>query len=344
MDLSNLRGVYEHDGPFASVYLEGRSPGEDSAEQMRLRWHALRERLAEAGATETVLDALDAELGGAEFGEEQANGRVLVAAEDGVVLNEPWDAALGSGDDAHWTIVPELGSYARELARSVRLLVAVCDAHGAQLISEVVAEQHEPREVGEKQVEGSGSDGVHKPRGGALSHNQIQRHADETVRRNAKDIVEALRKTASRFRPRVIVLAGEVQARTAVRQQLTDDIAEQVIETDSGGRDKGASEEALAERLLVIAGEHATAGNAEHAERFNTGLAHGQAVDGNEQVAKAAELGAVDTLLYEDETPASREAFLLKVCAETGSAFGLVAKGTGMTDGVGALLRYPIDS
>jgi hypothetical protein len=341
LDLSILRNVYEHDGPFATVYLEGRGPGADAGEQIRLRWRDLHTRLASAGATVPALEALERELGSDTSGEEYANGRVLVASEAGVLLDKPWDAALGAGDAAHWTTVPELGRYVREAAQSVRLLVIVCSSHGADFHREVVAQHHDPREISAVHVAGSRSGKTHKPRGGGPSHKQIQRHVEETVAKNAKDIVEHARKAAARFRPRVIVLAGEVQARTAVRQQLTDDIDDLVVETGRGP-DEHASDEGLDEELLAIADDQATNSNKHHAGQLHAGLAHDYAVQGHEHVAKAAEVGAVETLLFEPGTTASGEASLLKTCAQTSSGFGLVAEGTALHDGVGALLRFPL--
>src|SRR5699024_7953879 len=113
------------------VYLEGRAPGADATEQTRLRWKAQRERLQADGASESALNALDDVLAGATAGEEQINGRVLVATGSGVVLDEQWDAALGTGDAAYWTHLPELGSYVREAVRAVRELVVLVDQEGA---------------------------------------------------------------------------------------------------------------------------------------------------------------------------------------------------------------------
>lgn len=59
MQLETLRKMYEHDGPFATVYFEARSPAEDAEHQLDLRWDDLRHRLAESGAPDTVLDQLD---------------------------------------------------------------------------------------------------------------------------------------------------------------------------------------------------------------------------------------------------------------------------------------------
>lgn len=341
MDLNRLRHVYDQDGPFATVYLEGRSPGEDAGEQIRLRWRALRERLVSGGATTPVLEALDAELRSGVAGEEQADGRVLVASKAGVLLHEPWDAALGTGDDARWTPVPELGAYAREAARSVRMLVVISDAHGARIRRELLAEQHEPQQLSSLNIAGSGVGRVLKPHGGALSHRQIHRQAEEALERNAKDIVDSTRKAAANFRPHVIVLAGEVQSRTAVRQQLTDDIAGLVTEAEHGGRDEPTADEALHDELLTMAGDQAARRSARYTDQFNAALKRGRAVQSHEQVAEAAESGAVDTLLFESGVPGSHEGSLLKLCAQTSSEFGVVTEDTGLTDGVGAILRFP---
>ncbi|MHA6798377.1 baeRF2 domain-containing protein [Bounagaea algeriensis] len=343
MDLARLRPVYEHEGPFATVYLEGRSPGEDAAQQVRLRWKGLREELASEGATAPALDAIESALDREEAGEEQGDGRVLVAVDAGLVFDEPWDAALGTGDHAHWTRLPELAAYVREEARSVRALVAVVDQEGAQIRQEVCAAQHTAREFDVETVEGGASEGVHKPRGGALSHNQIQRRAEEAVQRNVNDIVERLNALRAEFRPRLLVLAGEVQARSALRDELPSELADLLVETGSSGRDGNASEEALAEQLSNAASEHSAGAAEARAEELNAGLAHGNAVHGSDAVAQAAEMGAVATLLFEHGRPATREAFLLRACAGTSSDVDLVTGGTNMADGVGALLRFPLN-
>ncbi|SFT62547.1 hypothetical protein SAMN04487904_104411 [Actinopolyspora lacussalsi subsp. righensis] len=345
MDLTRLRSVYESEGPFATVYLEGRSPSEESGEQLRLRWRDLRERLAGAGAGDAVLDALEASVLNVEYGEEQANGRVLVATEnDGVLLAEPWDAALGAGDAQYWTRLPELGAYVREECRSVRMLVVIADEQGAVVRQEVLAQQHHPRELGSETVEGGAETDTHKPRGQALSHKQLQRRAEQAVEHNVEDIVARLRTIEAEFRPRLLVLAGETQARTMVRDKLTERLAELHVDADRGGNQDEAAEQALTEQLREIAEKESARNAQERAEQLNAGLAHGQAVHGDHPVARAAEMGAVDTLLLEYGTGTEREAFLLKACAETSARADLVESGTGLAEGVGALLRFPIDN
>ncbi len=343
MDLTRLRPVYDYEGPFATVYLEGRSPGEDAAEQMRLRWKALRERLGSQGAGSAPLEAVDAALGSAESGEELTNGRVLVACESGVVLDEPWDAALGAGDQAHWTVVPELGALVREEARSIRVLVAVADQEGAQISQELVARQHTPHHLATDTVEGDADEHVHKPRRQGLANKRIQRRSEQATERNAQDVVAHLRRARAHFRPEVLVLAGAVQARTAIRDALPQELASIAVDAEHGARDTNASDEALVEELHKIADDRSAGDAQSRREQLEAGLQHGQAVQGEEAVVRAAEVGAVDTLLFEHEREASREAFLIKVCAGTSSRFDLVANGTGLPAGVGAILRFPVN-
>ncbi|GAA2786943.1 hypothetical protein [Saccharopolyspora taberi] len=341
MELAELRHVYEHEGPFATVYLEARTPGEDAGKQVELRWRGLSDRLREVGATDETLAALDKRVG-ERAGEEYARGRVLVAGGSSVLLDEAWDVETGDGDQVFWGELPELGAYVREAARSVSELVVIADQEGAQVLQDVVVGARAPREADAEIVEGGGHEGVHKPRGGALSHNQIQRRADETLRRNAKDVVAHLTDVAAEFKPRVLVLAGGVQARTALRDELPADLSDRLVETERSGLAPNASDEALDEELIRIAGEENRRREEYNADRMRTEQAQGRAVQGGDSVVKAAEQGAVETLLLEENVPAQREASLFKSCAETTASVELVPSGVGLTGGAGAILRFPV--
>jgi hypothetical protein len=343
MQLATVRDVYTHAGPFATVYLEARPPAEDAPRQLRLRWSDLREQLQSTGAETAALEAVETRLAGVEPGEGQIDGRVLVADRDGVALEADWDASLGAGDAAHWTVLPELGAYVREAARTVRALVVVADKQGALLRHELLTPERHAREIATQETEGDAvTKGVHKPRGGALANKGMQRRADEAAFRNAGEVVEEARKAAAVFQPHVVVLAGEVQGRTAVREQLTDELARLVVEAERGGGDRHAIEEGLAEELARLAGDEQDRAARRYSEIFGDKLASGLATQGDEPLAEAAELGAVETLLFEDEAAAAREAFLIKTCAETDAACELLPAGTGLTGGVGALLRFPL--
>ena len=354
MDLTALQHVYEQGGPYATVYLEGRSPGEDARQEIRLRWKALRERLQREGALESTVTALESALESSPYGEEQTNGRVLVANSEQVLLHAPWDAAIGAGDSAVWQELPNLGAYLREHSRAVRVLLVVADQLSARIRQEVIAEQHEPREVDDEKAgeqvgrprgQGEGHRKmVHKPRGQGESQGRIQRRADEAAKAHGKEITDRLRKISSEFQPDVLVLAGEVKGRETVRAELNDELAKIVVETDRGGEGAGESETALTEELLRIAGEVSERNAEQISQRWNTALAHELATQSGTDVAHAAEQGAVETLLLEPHRTATREEFLIKECAKTDADIDVVTEDTELNEGVGAILRYRMTS
>lgn len=343
MDFTFLRPVIDQPGWFVTVYLEGRSPAEDAEQQTRLRWKGLRERLEnEQHADPAALDAVEAALFNEAAGRVHTDGRVLVATTDGLALDAPWDAALGSGDAAHWTAVPELGAYMRERARAVRLLTVVAhDQQHATIRQEVITAAHDISEYGASTVTGSSITGTHKPRGQALSHNQIQRRAEEAIQRNARDIVAHLSNLASEFEPRLVALAGEAQARTAIGAELPTHLTDLCVDVGRGSSDDDTAEHALAEELRRLASEESARRASARTEEFHAGIAHHRATTGVAPVQQAAEMGAVQTLLFTNGQPGDQEAAILHDCLTGGADVDLVD--TDLTDGIGALLRFPVD-
>lgn len=211
MKLDTIRNISDAEGPFITVYLEGRTPSEDAENQIRLRWNAQREHLTEAGADEQLLSPVDDALSVRNITEIQVDGRVVVAHAGGVLLNEPWDARPGAGDASAFGDIPELSAYVRERAGAVRILLAVVDQTGAVVRRLVATRDKNLDESGEEVVENRSDEPVRKPREGALSHNHIQRRADEAVKQNARGIAEHLDATARTWSPDVLVLAGETR-------------------------------------------------------------------------------------------------------------------------------------
>jgi stalled ribosome rescue protein Dom34 len=177
-----------------------------------------------------------------------------------------------------------------------------------------------------------------------VSHKQIQRRAEEAVARNAGQVAEAAGKTAATFRPRVVVLAGEVQGRTAVREQLPDELDNFVVDTERGGGDRHTQDASLAEHLPRIASDVHNQDTEYYSEAFGTRQAQGLATQGGQNTAAAGELGAIETLLFEDGAPASREELLIQAGADTDASVELLPTGADLADGAGALLRFPLRS
>src|SRR5438874_13742305 len=122
--------IYEHDGPFATAYLDATRATESGAEEVRLRWQALRAELAAAGAAEPTLAALDEAVAADRTPGE--HGRVLVGAGGDTVLS----AALPRApirSQARWAPLPHLMPYLAQLGPRIAHVVVVADRAGADV-------------------------------------------------------------------------------------------------------------------------------------------------------------------------------------------------------------------
>lgn len=372
MDLSRTRDLFERPGPFATVYLEARTPGENAAKETELRWRGLSTSLSEQGADDKTVAALDEVLTTARGGDLDAYGRVVVASPDGVLFDETVEAVDASGDSAIWSPLPELGAYYRSQSGSIRVLLVVADKTGGDVHQVIASNAEGARELTGDTVRGSAVEDVHKAREGGNAHKQRQRRHEEATYQNAADVVAGIRSAASSFRPELLVLAGEVQGREVIREQLPKELLDITREIDAGSRAAGASEDALEDALLTEAGRAATEQEAAVREQFHEAKAHANAVEGLEPVLEAARTGAVATLLLVDGTqvpgelyvgdspealstdpanlaeisnakPVARPAenVLVRATGALGGDVAVLGAGTELTDNVGALLRFP---
>lgn len=338
MNLENLRTVYDNQSPFATVYLEGRSPGADAEKQVRLRWDELRANLTDAGAADEILQHLDDTLIVEDITEVQTDGRIVVANAEGVVLDEHWDAALGTGDSAHYGEVPELGAYVREGCRLVDMVLVIANQEGATIRELRVSPQHEAKQQDESRISGDNDEDIHAPRQGALSHNQIRRRADEIVKDNARVVADHVDEIVRAREPDLVVVAGEVQGRTAVKGELSARVTELLEETDQGGTDDYAGEEALYDALKSLASDRVQAKQTEDTENLSYSKAHDLAVEGQEKVSQAVQRGAVATVLLDYDAGSEGEGAILADAAFSSAEVGLVSGD--VEDGIAAILRY----
>lgn len=339
MQLSEVRNIYDARGPFATIYLESRSPAEDAPQQVRLRWDDLKGDLEQAGADEHTVTALESAIIVDDIGEVQNNGRVLIANESGILLNESW-GAHDLGDAAYFTQEPQLGTFLRDRARAVRLLVAIADRTGAVIRQEIAVHDHDVSTQAEHDVTDAADASVHKPREGAFSHKQIQRRADEATKQNLREVAEHMDGIAARWSPDAVILAGEVQGRNALKDELSAPLQEIAHEADRGGTDDDAAEQALSDELRDIAAELTYARSQKLANDFEQAKAHGLAAEGAASVSHAGQMGAIEQLLLEHDRSAEREAKIVTASVQADAQLGLID--TAVQDAVAAILRFEI--
>lgn len=349
MQLATLRHIYEAQEPLATVYMQALPVSADAEHEVRLRWDTLRAQLADAGAHQEALDALDETILDTEaFGAIQAEGRVLVAGRSGLLLDEDFDATGEGGDHAVLAPVAQLGDYLRQRLRAVRALVVLVDQEQAIIRREIFTSTDVLDSGAETHVEGSAYESVNKVREGFLHHRRMQQRSEDAAVQNVQDVAERLRTIAAQWKPDVIAVGGETQGRKLLLKELPQELADLGREVEAGGgipsdsADAGA-EDSLAEELATLARKITIDRASEQTERFGSAEGNGLAVQGAENVFRAVRLGAVDTLLLRYTQTAKDEDELLRAATSVDASVALVS--TSVTDNAAAILRYqaPVD-
>lgn len=245
-----------------------------------------------------------------------------------------------------------LGDYLRQRMRAARMLVVIADQEQAVLRRLTLTAGGVQDAETEQRVEGSAIESVHKPRGNWLSHSNAQNSADEAAKRNIRDVVEQVTGVVRSWKPDVLVAAGETKGRKLLLDELPKEVEHLVEEVSSGGgiptdsADAGGEESLendladLARKLLIEQARSTT-------ERFREAKAGDLAVEGVEDLRRALQLGAVDTLLLPYDQRAGGDALTEDqlIAEATGTDAEIALVGGPITDEVAALLRYkaPVD-
>ena len=294
MELSFLRPLYERPGPYASVYADLTRTTEEVPKTPELRWRALHEELAAQDIAPETLRAIE-DVVRRELDQRWSGGLAVFAAHGETVLSERLPAAPRR-PMAHAGPLPHVLPLLVQRGEQVPHLVAVVDRTGAD-VSGVSADG---RRIG-FDVRGDADYPLRKVSAGDWNQSRFQRAAEETWRGNAKKVGKEVERAARRYAPEVVVIAGDVRARTAVMEELPAAVLERAAEAGETVRPAGASDAPLVAeigRLVELkAAEHLMAA----VERFTGERAgRGRAAEGIGPVVAALGRGQVDTLLVAD--------------------------------------------
>ncbi|HEX6755185.1 MAG TPA: Vms1/Ankzf1 family peptidyl-tRNA hydrolase [Mycobacteriales bacterium] len=369
--LDTLADLATAPGPFATAYFDATRAEELAPRIVATRWRALREALEAAGADSATLDAMQA-AAGSEDHVPGAHGRVLVGS--GGTLR--WDVALPAPpphDFARFSPLPHLMPAVTALGPREPYIVALVDRVGADVTV------HGPDTVEERTIEGKRYP-IRKTGLGGWSALRYEHRAEDLWERNARQVAEVIESEVRRVAPAVVILAGDVRAREALRRVLAEAAAELVVELQTGGRAEGIDEEKLRHEIDTVVARVAADRDQAVIDRFTE--AYGRAKAGAGDVLAAA--GVADTvdalrsaevehlLIVEDPdseaqawigpepthlgltveeltalgvdapTPERLDAALVRAAAGTGAAVVSLAPGQlDLPDGLGATLRYP---
>lgn len=284
--------------PVATVYLTTAAAVENAAPRSELRWKALREELAAAGADEAALGAIDPLVPDA-----HRRGECLaaVAGARGVLLSEHHPDPPRR-DVARWAELPSLIPVVEWRQSSPAHLVVLIDRTGADLI--VTGDG-----VVDRIAEIEGDDRVKKPKPGGWSQRRYQQRAENNWEHNAREVAEHVVRLVDRVEPRVVVVAGDVRAVQLLRADLPGRVDE-LIEVIDGARSPGASTDAEAEAITRVVASAVAEDTTTLVRKLREELGqHDRAVEGAPATLAALARGQVEVLLVHDDPDDERTAW-----------------------------------
>ncbi|MFL6129737.1 MAG: Vms1/Ankzf1 family peptidyl-tRNA hydrolase [Mycobacteriales bacterium] len=369
--LDTLPTVLTGLGPYATAYLDATVAEELGPHKVELRWRGLRESLAEQGADDATLDAMEAaagrhtDVGG-------PHGQLLVGSGGrlhyDVVLPHPPRREL-----ARCSALPHLMPMVAQLGPLVPYVLARVDRTGADLTV------HGPSGEWSLAVQGQTFQ-VHKTGVGGWSQLRYQHRVEDRWEANARQVADAVEAAVRGTRAQLVVLAGDVRARELLRNALGEPAAGLVVELQTGGRAEGIDEDKLAAEVDAVVARVAADADQAVLDRFAeargraaAGVGDVLAVAGIADTVEALRKAQVETLLIVDDPSSDAEAWvgpepvhlglgreeltemgvtepvrdrldaaLVRAAAGTDASIVMLTRGQlEVRDGIGGTLRYP---
>jgi hypothetical protein len=363
---SDLSELATGAGPLLTVVMNTEAEVENAAQRSEKRWRTLRSDLAETrGVPEPVLAAVDPLIPDAHL---SGDGLVVVADASGLRHVEHGPTP-GPQDQAWWEPLPRLAQPLSWRQASVPFVLALADRTGADLFGF----RHGPEDHADVQREVKGEDfPIRKVKPGGWSQRRYQERAENTWEENAEDVAQAITKLAARIEARLVLLAGDVRAVGLIQDSWPGEL-DVPVEVIPGERHHDHSGRIVPEAAQAMIDRFVDADTRAFVDRFREERGqHDLAADGAAATIGALAAAQVAVLLLPndadgDETSAwigpesiqiagSREDIealgiepavevrrtdaLIRAAIGGSAGIRFVPADAGLTDGVGALLRW----
>lgn len=306
MDLSRIRPVVEDDGPFWTLHVEVGRAAQDAGQQLDARWTRIRHALERGDVQPALVKNVGERLHEVTHAPGEAR-RTLVLSPRGVLFDEVQAGHNPRPETVDHGALPDLGGWLTHADQALPFVLAVVDREGAE-VDTYRAISRPPAE--HESVEGE-THHITKVPEGDWAQKQFQQTAENTWHHNAKLVADAVRSQIAAHRPRAVLVAGDVRARSDVAGLLSGGGPEghtpEVVEMTSGGRAAGASRDALWAEVRSVLDRLRATGDVELAARLEEALGRGEgAVHGVPEVADALAAARVDRLVLDLDAAAGR--------------------------------------
>jgi hypothetical protein len=303
MDLAFLHPLYEHPGPWASVYVGTSRHTQDTPHERHLTAAALAQDLDGQGADRATCEAVREALDELQHSSEP-NGRALFARAGEVVLDPPL-ARPPQRDSALWSPLPHTAPLLELAGEDPVCVVAYIDRKGADLELRTALGRQDAGSVTGRQWP------MHRTSTVDWSERHFQLKVENTWEQNAADIARALADCQEEARADLLILVGDEREKRSVHDSLPGRLRDLVVETSHG-----AGSRLLDEDVEQAREEHVRQRARRELERFLAARepdAEGQtgAVEGVPALVEAAREHRIDELLIRPDGPdAHREVWI----------------------------------
>ncbi len=292
----SISALYNHRGPFVTVYLDASRTTESGNTEVELRWRGLREQLASEGVDEKTLAALD-ELAGAHHDIAGRHGQVLVAAGGEVLLDEV-TRRPPLRELARWSPLPHVLPYLVERCTQIPHVTVLIDRTGADVFT-VLDDVHSLQ----SSVAGGADYPLRKTGRDVWNERAFQNRVDNAWETNSKEVAQAI---AGHLPAQVqlVLVAGDVRPKAMVFEELIKQLPQRVKvqPLDHGARAEGASTAALEEAVHSALLHHSWSERHDILGRLQQAVGrHDFAVTGICGVLDALRKAQVQTLVLSDD-------------------------------------------
>lgn len=293
MRLDRITADLPADVPLATVVLDATRESETGDQAVLTRWKDLRRGLEGQRADEPTLAALDERIRTISRAAGK-HGRVLVAARGDVLL----DCALAeppAADEAIYDHGPNVFALARAADEHVRYLLVSVDRSGADL---TLHESATARTAGVGATLEGGHDELTKANAGGRSQRRYETRVEDSWERNAEAVAAELDRVVSDRRPELVVLTGDIRARSLVADAVGRHTRELLVVVEGGSRAEGVKPEVFKARVAAALEQCRLRRRESVLDRFRQ--AHGQdvaAVTGRDDVLAVLRRGQVAELV-----------------------------------------------
>ncbi len=295
MDLAFLNPLYEHPGPWASVYVDTSRHTEDTPHERHLTARALSRELSGEGADDATCRAVRDALEELRHSSEP-HGRAIFARAGEVVLDPPLSRAP-LRDSADWVPLPHTAPLLELAGEDPVCVVAYVDRRGAAFELRTALGRQDVGTVTGRQHP------IHRTSTADWSERHFQLKVENTWEHNAAEIADALTVCHEETRADLLILVGDDRERRTVHDRLPQRLHDLVVEAPHGTGSRLLDEDVERARE-----EHVRQRAVRELERFLAAREPGTvgragAVEGVPALVEAAREHRIDELLIRPDGP-----------------------------------------